>query len=462
MTMFSTPEFKVGVLVVVVSALIGVMSLKVAEGPGFLSNKRRHYFDVNNAGGLVVNSAVRMAGIKVGIIEEIELVDSRARVRLLLDREVPLTTSSRVELRADGILGDKHVELIAGDRNDPSLENGAPILSASDQGSLDNLINEFGKITDSLRELGETLSKATKGQGDPTSPVGRIILNVENLTKDISEMTGRNKEKINDIVDRVQSISQNIDQFIDDDSPEGFKAAWQKAIDSLSRIDSSLKNLDEITRKVNEGEGTIGRLVNDEETVEELNDAIRNVNEFFGGASQLQTSIDFHSEYLADADMTKSYLSLRIQPGLDRYYELGVIDDPKGVVTETDTVTNVEGLPETRENKVRTYKNRVKFTALFAKNFYDFTIKGGIIENSGGLGFDYYLLNKKLRFSVEAFDFQDLYVRAFAKYSFLKGLYLIGGGDNIFSKDDEYSTFIGGGIFLTNDDLKMFASKVSF
>ncbi len=77
--MFSTPEFKVGALVVIVSSLIGIMSMKVNEGPGLFSRQKRFWFDVSNASGLVENSAVRSSGIKVGVIEKIELVDGGAR-----------------------------------------------------------------------------------------------------------------------------------------------------------------------------------------------------------------------------------------------------------------------------------------------------------------------------------------------------------------------------------------------
>ena len=47
--MFNTPEFKVGALVVIVSGLIGTMSMKVSEGPGFFSGTKKYYFDVPDA-----------------------------------------------------------------------------------------------------------------------------------------------------------------------------------------------------------------------------------------------------------------------------------------------------------------------------------------------------------------------------------------------------------------------------
>jgi phospholipid/cholesterol/gamma-HCH transport system substrate-binding protein len=461
MMFFNAPEFKVGVLVVTVSGLIAVMSMKVAEGPGILGSNSKHSFVLQDASGLVRNSSVKMAGIKVGVIDEIVLEAGKARVKIVIDKGVPLTMSGKVEIRADGILGDKHVELVPGNPVDPLLPDGSEIFNASEKGSMDKIMNEVGRITESLGKLSDTLNNAAS-EGDQSTTIGRILRNIETVSKDLSELTGKNKSKIHDIVDQVHGITATLDEFINDDSPKGFKKGWQKAVDGLHRIDATLKNIEEITDKVNRGEGTIGRLVNDEETVDELNSAIRNVNDFIGGAAQMETSVDFHSEYLTQMSDAKSFLSLRIQPGLDRYYELGVVDDPKGLVKSTSTSTEVNGGAPTITDETKTYRNQVKFNALFAKNFHDFTIKGGIIENSGGVGFDYHLLNRRLRLSLEAFNFNDIYVRAYARYNLMTGIYAIGGGDNILGRAGEFSSFIGAGIFITNDDLKALASKVSF
>lgn len=448
MNLWGSPEFKVGVLVVAISGLIGMMSLKVSEGPGFLSAGKSYSFIVDNAGGLVPKSAVKMAGIKVGTIEEIELAEGgRAKVSIALNRGVPFTTSSRVELRSDGILGDKHVELIPGNPNDPELANRSIITNTNDKAGLDNVMSEVGKISKNLNVLIDNLNKATgAGEGDDSTPIGRIIKNIERVSRDMAEITGENKEKLHEIIDRVASISKSLDRALDDQN--------------LAHINASLKNIDEITSKINRGEGTVGRLINDEHTVEQINTAIENVNTFIGGANRWETSLDFHTEVLADEGMAKSYLGFRLQPGLDRYYELQVVDDPKGVTKTTDTDTTTGGVT-TSEKEVKTYKSQVKFTALFAKNFYDLTLKGGLIENSGGLGIDYHLFNRKLRFSVEAFDFSDPYVRAFVRYNFYKGIYITGGADNVLNRDKEFSSFVGAGLFITNDDLKILASKIS-
>lgn len=456
--MLNTPEFKVGALVVIVSGLIGTMSMKVNEGPGLFSSTRGYHFDVPDAAGLIENSAVRAAGIKVGVIDEIELVGNQARVHVVIDGDLVMRTSGRVELRSDGILGDRHVELIPGNPADPELEEGSRIADAQSKGSMQNLMKQMGTVADSLGAVAETLKKATH-EGDDTTSLGRIVGNIERLTKDLSDMSGQNKSKINEIVDQVHSITGQLDGFVNDDSPEGFKAGWEKATSALHRIESMLKNVDEIAAKINDGEGTIGRLVNDEETIDKINETLTGLNDFVGGASSMETSVDFHSEFLADSSETKTYLNVKLQPGLDRYYELGIVDDPNGTDRETRTVTT--GTNPADDTEVKTFKNKLKFTALFAKNFYNFTVKGGIMESAGGVGLDYYLLNKDLRFSVEAFDFDDTTLRAFVKYNIFKGVYLTAGGDHLGDSLLE-SSFFGAGIFITNDDLKMFASQVSF
>lgn len=457
--MLTSPEFKVGALVVIVSGLIGVMSFKVNEGPGLFSRTKTYWFDLQDAGGLVENSAVKAAGIKVGVIDKIKLVDDKARVYVVISGDLTMRKSGYVELRSDGILGDRHVELVPGNIADPELEDGSQIMTAHERGSLNAMMKEIGKITDSVAKLAETINKATGADGDTSTSLGRIVRNIEKLTADVAEITGENKGKVHEIVDDIHSITAQLNKFFGEEGGGGFAEGWQKAVDSLSRIDTSLRNIEEITGKINRGEGTIGRLVNDEETIDKINEAVGNFNDFVGGASQLETSFDFHSEYLTDADLTKSYLNVKIQPGLDRYYELGIVDDPRGVVESSHLERS--GSTTDDYDETITYKNKIKFNAIFAKNFYDFTVKGGLFENSGGLGIDYYLYRRDLRLSVEAFDFDDVVLRAYLRYNIFRGLYLVGGADHL-ADSALRSGFVGAGLFITNDDLKFLAGKVNF
>lgn len=451
------PEFKVGLLVLIVAGIIAGMSLKVSNDPSYLGTSKEVWFYIDDASGLVKDSNVKMAGITIGIIRDIKLENGQARVELVIRGDIPVTKSARIEIRPNGILGDKHVEVISGDPRDPPLRSGEQILIVDDRASVDRLIAEVSKITKSLSTVAENIKSAT--DGDTDKPLGRIISNIETLTKDLADLSRAHKGQLGEIVDNIHEITATINDLVSDDGPDGLKQSWAAAMKSLRKIEGSIKNLEEITGKINRGEGTIGKLVNDETTIEEVNTAVASLNNLLDASNKLQTSFDFHSNYMTNGNGAKSFLSLRIQPGLDRYYELGLVDDPLGVVERTTTTTDSNGLTQTvRESK--RYENRVKFTALFAKNFYDFTLKGGIIESAGGAGMDYHLFRKRLTLSLEAFDFSNVNIRASLRYSLFSGIYLTGGGEDLASRNGRSSGFLGAGLFLTNDDLKLLLTRM--
>ncbi len=460
MNLLGAAEFKVGMMVIAVLAIIGVMSMKVSENPEILKKNREAWFLLKDASGLVKNSAIKMAGVSIGTIKDIRLKDGMARIDIKVGGEIPLTTSTSAELRANGILGDKYIEIVPGNPQDPQLPEGGQIAKTLDHGSMNVVMNEISKVASAFSDIAEKLKNATEDKPDQSQPLGRIIKNIEDLTRDLAEITSTNKGKVSSILDRANNIAGTLDNLVNDNSPEGFKQTWGRVMKSLNRLDVVMKNAEEVSDKINSGKGTIGRLINDDATVEKIETAVEKVSTIFDTASAIETSFDFHTEYMANASLAKSFVGVKIQPGLDRYYELAVVDDPKGVTYHSEVQRDTNGIPTT-VNQSETYKERVKFTALFAKNIYDFTIKGGLIENRGGVGFDYNFYRHKFKFSIEAFDFADTYVRAYLRYNFYRGIYLTGGGDNIFNKDN-YSTFIGAGLFLTNDDLKLLLTKASF
>lgn len=461
-------EFRVGFLVLIVSILIGILSLQATEDPGFVGGSKHLFFRLDDASGLIQRGAVKMAGIPVGVIKKITLDQGKAKLDMSIRRDVPITSSARIEIRPNGILGDKYVEIVPGKPEDPQLEDGGEIGSVDNKGSMDALLKEVGRITKSIGDIAEELKDATKDGAPPKGPLGRIIKNIDRLTADLADITSDNKQKLNEIVENVRDVTDTINDIVNDEGPHGLKASWEKVANSIDKVERSLANVEEITDKVNSGKGTIGRLINDEQTIEKINTAVDGVNKFVGGANKLQTTLDFHSEYLMEQSLTKSYISVRIQPGLDRYYEIGIVDDPKGAVERVDTTLTTSpdtpGSTTTTTREIKAFRNRVKYNAIFAKNFYNLTVKAGLMENTGGIGFDYYMLRRSLRLSFDAFDLSNspAHLRAFLRYYFYKGVYLVGGTDDFLSRTGTQSSFAGAGLDLTNDDLKVLMSKMAF
>lgn len=452
-------EFKVGALVVGIGGLIAFMSMQVSDDPSFLGRSKKAWFLMPNASGLIKGSAIKSAGIPIGSIQEIKLQDGQARIEITVKSDVRLTRSAQVEMQANGILGDKHIEVKPGTPDDAELEENGQILTVKNGGSLDDVMAQVGDLATSLKSVAVNLKEAVSEDGTNKHILGRIVQNVEKLTGDLAEMTSENKEQIGEIVDQVHDITSTIDELMSDESDKGFKKTWKNA---MVHIDSSLKNIDDITSKINKGEGTIGKLISDEQTSEDVSSAIEGISGLVDSANKISTGIDFNSYYLGAVGDAKTSIGVTIQPGLDRYYYLGLVTDPAGVVERTNTQTTPVGGTTSEVNEVKTYKSKTKLTAFYAKNFFDWTLRGGIFENTGGLGVDYRMLDNKLTASFDAYDFEKVQLRTSVSYKILYGFYLTAGYNDMLNKRDAQSIFAGAGLFLTNDDLKLLLTKSPF
>lgn len=459
MNLLQTVEFKVGLLVLAVGGLIGFMSLQVSDDPSILGGSQKAWFLLPNAGGLVKGSSVRAAGIPVGVIKEIRLQDGMARVDVTVGNDLPLYTSAGVELKSQGILGDRHVEVYPGSPTDPRLGENGQILNVKDKGNLDNLVSQVGDITSSLKSVADALNESVTEDGTRKHILGRIVSNIERVTTDLSGLTSENRDKLGEVITQVNNITRSLDSMINDEGPNGFKKTWNQ---SLSRIDRSLANIEEITEKINSGEGAVGKLISDENVAEDVASALEGLSGLVDSAGRIQTGFDFHGEYLSSMRATKSYIGVQIQPGLDRYYYIAVVDDPAGVVETVETTTTPEGGSESKVTEKKVFRNKTKLTVLFAKNFWEFTLKGGMIENSGGFGLDYKFLRRRMTASFEAFDLSTPNVRLSAKYDLMYGFYLIGGVNDTFDQSGRRSGYLGAGLFLTNDDLKLLLTQSPF
>lgn len=458
MGFLSLAEFKVGALVVVIGGLIAFMSMQVSDDPSYLGRSKKAWFLLPNASGLIKGSAIKAAGIPVGVIKDIRLQDGLARIDITVKSDVGLTRSATVQLRSNGILGDKSIEVNPGALGDPELEDGGQIVNVKSGGGLDDVMTQVADIAGSLKDVSANLKEAISDEGTNKHILGRIVQNVETLTRDLAQMTTDNKEQIGEIVDEVHNITSTLDELINDESDKGFKKTWKN---TMARLDNSMKNIEDITNKINKGEGTIGKLISDEQTAEDVSSAIEGISGLVDSANKITTGIDFNSYYLNEVNGARTAIGITIQPGLDRYYYLGLINDPAGVVESSNTKITTGGAT-TEIDETKTYKSKTKFTVLYGKNFFNWTLRGGLIDNTGGVGVDYNMLNYKLKASLEAFDFEKLQLRASLNYKLFYGIYLTGGYNDILDKRDANSAFIGAGIFLTNDDLKLLLTRSPF
>ena len=353
--------------------MVGTLSLKVSQRISFKSS-HHYWFLIDNASGLVSEGLVRVAGIPVGKITGISLEKGLAKVSLSVDSDVKVTEESYVEVKSNGILGDRHVEIVLVPKGNLLPKNSQIKARSFKNLSMEGALQELSKSLEGFSKLADTLIKAV--ESDDSTVLGRFLLNLEDLSEELNKTMNKNSDKIDSVIDNLQVVTESLRSFLNEQNVAKFQDGLNSATDSLENIDSSLKNLEEFTGKINEGDGTISRLVNEGETADKINTALDQVNTFLGGGNEFYAKLDFRTEYLSADKAFKSYAGIKLQPGLDRQYELHVIKDSRGSATSTRTITRDENGQKTSDEIETVIEDKLKFSLLLAKNFYNLSLKG--------------------------------------------------------------------------------------
>jgi len=225
-------------------------------------------------------------------------------------------------------------------------------------------------------------------------------------------------------------------------------------------IKETVASVGSITKKIDSGQGTIGKMVNDDTLHDNITKTVAGINKYIEKAESFHTFVGYRGEFLFDARDTKSYFTIRIQPKADKYYLFEIVDDPRGKINEETRVVTSGGTTTTTVEKKTT--DALKLSAQIAKRFKNLAVRGGIIESTGGVGIDYYASSDRLKFTLEAFDFGangNPHMKTGLTLYINKFFYLTGGYDEFASKQGLQSAYAGIGLQFQDEDLKYLFSS---
>jgi len=109
--------------------------------------------DFTTAGGLQTGAAVQLAGVEIGRVEAVDLVDYRARVTLKIHHGVILPNDSKAVIKSTGLIGERHVAILPG-KDNTKIQPGGHIQYTESPVDIPELIAQFihGNVADSGQE----------------------------------------------------------------------------------------------------------------------------------------------------------------------------------------------------------------------------------------------------------------------------------------------------------------------
>ncbi|MGE5893888.1 MAG: MlaD family protein [bacterium] len=467
-------EFKVGIFLIIVLAVLSFMTFKVGDFNWFRKKGyivHAHFTDIS---GLDKNTKIRIAGVNAGSVEKIDLVEGEARLTLRIDPEVVLYSDALASVKSTGILGDKYLAIKTGS-TEPVLKNGDTITRVQDALDLNEAIRKLSTISESIARFTTNLNEVF-GTPESKEELKAVLRNLKSMTQKLDTAVSENDGRLRETLDNINRLAKSLQTVVDENSGplketmanmKDFTGTLKKdGPELVKNINETTKSLKNISSQIESGEGTLGKLVKDDKLYSSLDKAAEGLNRTLSSVERFRTFLTFQGEYLTGVSeyKGKGHFSLTLQPKPDKYYILGIVSDPLGKPTYTKTYTTVDGVTTYTEEK--TYKRRIEFTAQFAKRFDNTAVRIGITENTLAMGIDQFFFKDKLRIVSDAWDFghdefesRNPHVTVGAEYFFYKRLFLSGGYDNIFNAKTG-GPYFGAGVRFEDEDFKYLLGTV--
>lgn len=285
-------EFKIGIVVVVAIAAF-IWGLNFLKGSNLFTHKNYLYAVYPRIDGLIEANPLLVNGYKIGQVNKISLIPSdsgyKVLVKFLLTEDIQIPRGSKAKAFSSDLLGSKAVEVIYGPSSE-FLQNGDTLVAESEeslkasvdkriaplQAKAENLISSIDSV---MTVVNSVLNKKTRENLDKSfESVRKAILSLEQTAYKLDDLIGSEKVKISSILSHLNGITSNldkngqkIDNIINNLSTMSDSLAKAQLKEAINNADKSMQELNILLAKINQGQGTLGKLAKNDSLYNNLN-----------------------------------------------------------------------------------------------------------------------------------------------------------------------------------------------
>ncbi len=202
--------------------------------------------------GLKSGSTVRLSGIDVGTVKNVQIVDDttgRVEVTMKIKEDVArfIRTDTRATIETEGLVGNKVVVLEIGSASAEQVRDGGTIRTKEPM-SFSAVIEETQGVMEytkqMTKDLSEIIARVNRGEGS----IGKLLSD-EELYRDATNLTKQADKSLQSITGEFDKVTELFNSL-----GEGVKSV-------VTNVDSTVADLDSIITSVKEGKGILGELV---------------------------------------------------------------------------------------------------------------------------------------------------------------------------------------------------------
>ncbi len=242
-------------------------------------------------GGLSEGENVRVRGVQVGVVKDVQLRPDGVEVLLSLDEEVPLNEDYSVEISSSSLLGGRYVAIEPGISSEPK-DPQEPIFGTPPA----ELVSEAAKLMQSLQAELDRL-KDVMNEEDVVQRLAEIVNNFHQISTDLRSGNGTLGRLIYD------------EQFY-----ESAVEMIESAKNASVGVDNAAENLTEVVTSIREGEGTLGKLVTDPSLYNDTAAVIAELRNGQGTVGKLLTDDELYTNLKQTSQDLRQIIS-RVETG---------------------------------------------------------------------------------------------------------------------------------------------------
>ena len=272
-------ELKTGIIAVIIIG-ISIWGFNFLKGQNLLDPGSRTFkVEYARIGGLSESSTVTINGLKVGKVDNIEFDTSLEKrghllVTFIIDNDFEFSKRSIVKIYSPNPLSGSNLAII------PNYEGDMAMSGDLLQGEMEeSLFTSIGERLNPLQQKIESVivktdtlfSGLNKVLNDNTvigintsiANLSATIIDIRKTIEAVNSMVSDNQENLKITIENTRNITANFSKISENINAVDFKKIINKA-------DEAVGNFNEMSKKINAGEGTLGQLLNDKRMYDNL------------------------------------------------------------------------------------------------------------------------------------------------------------------------------------------------
>lgn len=247
----TSQKIKTGIFVTTGILLMLLLIFFIGNQKNLFRSTIRLHANFRTVAGLQEGSFVRFAGINVGTVDLINIVnDSTVKVEMSVQKKIKqfIRTSSKASISNDGLMGDKLIQIVPGTAGGESISDNAELIAVNPfdmdkvmsrveivGGRIENIVTNIDTLSGHLAGI---FGKVNTGRGT----LGRL-LNSEKLSTDLEQTMASAKKTVVTANKAAEGLNQNMEAAKSNFLLRGFfkKKEKQRIKDSVAKAKRLIK-----------------------------------------------------------------------------------------------------------------------------------------------------------------------------------------------------------------------------